>query len=216
MANAFRSAKTIGWDSDLGLIEAASLKKKCRANFQRKQFFSNVNPVEQFSGVIFRQVLMDVPDPVALLKWSKRLIEKKGGIIAALEPDYGATVIEPEPRYWREFFLLYSDWAKKNGEDFLSGRKSMAYFLKSEISKVSFHSIISTHFCSDGITFKKFIENEIFSIESDMDRFISDTGYSKRKVRSVFLDLRALAKISGSYIQTQMNCIVGEVLRRAE
>lgn len=204
------NCKSEGWDSNKNFIDFAR-KNFPKSNFYVKYFFSKNTENLLYDLIIFRETIMECKEPNDLIRWSLNFL-KPGGYIAALEPDYGATIIYPEIPYWDEFMDSYSKFCKKYGdEDFFMGRKLINTFKRAGVEHIKIQPIIEVHSSLNSSQLKKFMNIEAMSIKSDMDLFIKNTGFDKKKATKIIRSLKLLYRHPGAYVQTTMVAICGQI-----
>jgi ubiquinone/menaquinone biosynthesis C-methylase UbiE len=91
---------------------------------------------ESFDVVHAHQVLQHLVDPVAALREFRRVL-KPGGIVAARDVDYGATVWYPELPGISEWLRVYVEAANASGGEPHAGRRLKAWALRAGFDHVS-------------------------------------------------------------------------------
>jgi len=196
-----------GWDSNKKFINFANKNFK-GPSFRVKEIMSKVSKLD-FDLVLFRETLMEFKDTTNVLKWASNLLKNKGWI-AALEPDYGATIIYPEIRGWKEFVDNYSKFCKERGENFFIGRELVDIFIKAGLRSIKVKPLIEIHSSLDKEKLSNFIDIEIMSIQTDMKDFIEVTGFNKDHIDKIFQEMKELCNHPGAYVQTSMVAICGQ------
>jgi len=198
-----------GWDSNKKFINFANKNFK-GPTFRIKKIMSKVSESD-FDLVLFRETLMEFKDTVNVLKWASNLLKDKGWI-AALEPDYGATIIYPEIKGWKKFIDNYSKFCKERGENFFIGRELVDIFTKAGLRSIKVKPLIEIHTSLDKKKLSNFIDIEIMSIQADMKDFLRITGFSRKLVDKIFQEMKELSNHPGVYVQTSMVAICGQKL----
>lgn len=212
IAEVFPDCQVVGWDAEPLLIQSAKAIESSRLQFQLRSFDAPLSTADEaaFDIVIFRQVLMDVPDPVGLLDWAKRLL-KKSGYVAAMEPDYSATIIHPTIDVWSSLYKNYKTWAKDGGENFEAGRHLGEQANSAGLRVEAFFPVVNFLSQHDTEELHRFVESEVKSVSADRARLESETDINAGQIDEFFSRLRQIPACPGSYIQTQMNGLVARV-----
>lgn len=90
---------------------------------------------DTFDVVHAHQVLQHLADPVAALREFRRVV-KPGGIVAARDVDYGATVFSPELPGLVAWLDLYHEVARSNAGDPDAGRSLKAWAMAAGFTEV--------------------------------------------------------------------------------
>lgn len=91
---------------------------------------------DSFDVVHAHQVLQHLADPVTALREFKRVL-RPGGIVAARDVDYGATVWYPQLPGLAEWLRVYVDAARTTGGEPHAGRRLKAWALQAGFDEVS-------------------------------------------------------------------------------
>ncbi len=208
MARTELSAKAAGWDSNPEYIRFASSAFR-QTSFDARSFMCPPCTGDKFDIVLFREAIMECREPAAILKWSKKFI-KPGGWAAALEPDYGATIIYPEVPGWCEFLYRYAAICAKDGdEDFFAGRKLLDSFSRAGFKGLAVQPITEVRSALCARELKEFIGAEIMSISADIPFLSGKTGFSRAELKKMLKGLKAVIASPGAYVQTTMIAVCG-------
>lgn len=204
-----------GWDASQRFITAAqkiSKTKRIKVFFRKTNFFDDI-PLDlknKFDTVFFREAIMCVDKPINLLTWAKQLVTRNGSI-AALEPDYGMTIIHPTIPLWNEFMQTYSRYCLLHGEHFSFGRSLPEIYLKAGMKDIAVLPISEIRTGLDNRALLDFMQIEVQSIKQDMESFVNEMGYGWKNVNALLKALNSLHRHSGAYVQTTMVAICGRV-----
>lgn len=201
------AAEAEGWDLNPAYIAHAARAYPRTAFAVRDMLAGPAAPARDL--LLFREALMEFPSPAAALRRCLRLL-RRGGWAAALEPDYGATVIHPEVPGWARFVERYAAFcAASGGEDFFAGRKLLGAFRAAGLRRLAVRPLVETHTALDGAALKEFLEAEIMSIEADAGLLTARRVFSRAGLDGVLRGLRRAAASRAAYVQTTMVAICG-------
>lgn len=202
------SAAAAGWDANPDYIAYAA-RAYPRTAYAAADLLSA--PARAgFDLILFRETLMEFPSPAAVLKRNLGRL-KRGGWFAALEPDYGATVIYPEVPGWRDFVDRYARFCAAAGnEDFFAGRKLPGAFLAAGLRNIAVRPLVETHSFLDRPALREFLGAEIMSIKADAPLLTGKRVFSAAALAAVLKGLAAAARAPGAYVQTSMVAVCGQ------
>lgn len=201
------SAAAEGWDSNPDYIAYAAGAYP-RTAYAAADLLS-APARSEFDLILFRETLMEFPSPAAVLQRNLGRL-KRGGWFAALEPDYGATVIHPEVPGWRDFVDRYARFCAAAGnEDFFAGRKLPEAFLAAGLRNIAVRPLVETHSFLDRPALREFLGAEIMSIKADAP-LLAGRVLSAAGLAAVLKGLAAVARAPGAYVQTSMVAVCGQ------
>lgn len=201
------SAAAAGWDANPDYIAYAA-RAYPRTAYAAADLLSAPARAE-FDLILFRETLMEFPSPAAVLKRNLGRL-KRGGWFAALEPDYGATVIYPEVPGWRAFVDKYARFCASAGdEDFFAGRKLPGAFRAAGLRNIAVRPLVETHSFLRRAALREFLGAEIMSIKADAP-FLTGRAFSAAGLAAVLKGLAAVARAPGAYVQTSMVAVCGQ------
>lgn len=92
-------------------------------------------PDSSFDAVHARTLLINVPDPAAVVTEMVRLT-RPGGVVAAMEPDIPLTVCYPRLEAWDRMSQLFAESYARDGADQAIGRRLSALFQNAGLVEV--------------------------------------------------------------------------------
>lgn len=196
------SARAEGWDSHLACIDYAT------AAYPEVKFLTRdlteARPRPVFDLLLFREALMEFPSPARVLRRCAGLL-RPGGWAAALEPDYGATLIHPVVPGWTAFVDRYAAFCAAEGsEDFFAGRKLIGAFRAAGLRHLATRAFLEVRSALDRPALKEFLEAEIISIRADAPLLTKKKVFTPREISSLLDGLRRVSLAPGAYVQTAM------------
>lgn len=202
------SAAAAGWDANPDYIDYAA-RAYPRTDYAVADLMSAPGRAG-FDLILFRETLMEFPSPAAVLKRNLGRL-RRGGWFAALEPDYGATIIHPEVPGWRDFVDRYARFCAAAGnEDFFAGRKLPAAFQAAGLRNIAVRPLVETHSFLHRPALREFLGAEIMSIKADAPLLTGKRVVSTAALAAVLKGLAAVARAPGAYVQTSMVAVCGQ------
>lgn len=202
------SASAEGWDSNPDYVAYAAGAFP-RTAYSAADLLSKPARAE-FDLILFRETLMEFRSPAAVLKRNLGRL-KRGGWFAALEPDYGATLLHPGVPGWPEFVAKYARFCSAaGGEDFFAGRKLAGAFLAAKLRNIAVRPLVETRSFLDRPPLREFLEAEIMSIKADAPLLVGRGVFTASALAGVLKGLAAVARAPGAYVQTAMVAVCGQ------